>query len=190
MTVTVTIECPSCHRRLRMPEVMVGRTVKCPACGTSFPAAVSPSEPSPAPPEERSPAVEAPAEPSAPPTVPVPETVPPAGKTDVPALAPPEMDSAQVQVITDYLLFRRMIAPVLIQLVFWGGVVASLFYGMALVVLGLFAERQMDSVRILTGVGLLFLGPLTIRLYCEMLILFFRMNETLMDIRDKLTKSQ
>ena len=30
------INCPQCERKLRMPEEMLGRTVKCPSCSTVF----------------------------------------------------------------------------------------------------------------------------------------------------------
>ena len=35
----------------------------------------------------------------------------------------------------------------------------------------------------LTGLLLLFLGPLAVRIWCELLLLLFRMNETLADIK-------
>ena len=35
----ILVECPSCHRQLRVQDELVGRRVKCPSCGTAFPAA-------------------------------------------------------------------------------------------------------------------------------------------------------
>src|SRR5580765_7549466 len=32
------IACPSCQKQLRVPDAAAGKTVKCPACGTMFPA--------------------------------------------------------------------------------------------------------------------------------------------------------
>ncbi len=40
-----TIPCPSCQRELRVPEQLIGKLVKCPACATTFTASLS--EPSP-----------------------------------------------------------------------------------------------------------------------------------------------
>lgn len=73
---------------------------------------------------------------------------------------------------SDFLRFRRMITPVIIEFVFWIGVIAAVIIAFGL---------MRDSV----GLGLLALivGPLLVRVYCELLILFFRMNETLTDIR-------
>src|SRR5262245_54703049 len=33
--------CPSCSRQLRVPDALAGRNVKCPDCGTTFPAGAS-----------------------------------------------------------------------------------------------------------------------------------------------------
>src|SRR5262245_40889125 len=50
------IDCPSCNRRLRVPDELLGANVKCPSCGTMFttttsqPAAPPPVAPQPYPP--------------------------------------------------------------------------------------------------------------------------------------------
>lgn len=44
----VPISCPGCNRKLNLPDSMVGKRVKCPGCGTSFPAnppAAAPQDP-------------------------------------------------------------------------------------------------------------------------------------------------
>jgi predicted Zn finger-like uncharacterized protein len=40
-----TIPCPNCQRELRVPDQLIGKLVKCPACSTTFTASLS--EPSP-----------------------------------------------------------------------------------------------------------------------------------------------
>jgi predicted Zn finger-like uncharacterized protein len=37
------IECPSCERKLRVPDEFVGRSVRCPSCGETFPAPAAPA---------------------------------------------------------------------------------------------------------------------------------------------------
>jgi len=37
-----TIPCPSCQRELRVPDQLLGKLVKCPACSTTFTATLSP----------------------------------------------------------------------------------------------------------------------------------------------------
>src|SRR5713101_1127304 len=36
-----TVPCPSCHRELRVPDQLLGKLVKCPACSTTFTANLS-----------------------------------------------------------------------------------------------------------------------------------------------------
>jgi predicted Zn finger-like uncharacterized protein len=57
----INTDCPSCNRKLRVPDDLLGKKVKCPTCGTTFTAAESNGG---LPDEERRPA---PAGPPAPP---------------------------------------------------------------------------------------------------------------------------
>ena len=75
----------------------------------------------------------------------------------------------------DFFTFRRMITPVLIQILFWLGVILVVLTGGYMIV----AEGET-----LAGLALVILGPLGVRVYCELLILLFRMNETLTDIKN------
>ncbi len=77
----------------------------------------------------------------------------------------------------DFLLFRRMIAPITIQILFWLGALGSIGAGAVLAI-----NSRQESAKLL-GAGAIVLGPLAVRLLCEILILFFRMNETLTDIK-------
>jgi hypothetical protein len=77
----------------------------------------------------------------------------------------------------DFLAFRRMITPILIQIVFWLGLVGCVAFGAYLLVKG------HDNREKAAGAALLFGGPIVIRVYCEILIVVFRINETLTDIR-------
>src|SRR5262245_38761475 len=43
----INTDCPSCNRKLRVPDELLGKKVKCPTCGTVFPADES-STPEPA----------------------------------------------------------------------------------------------------------------------------------------------
>jgi hypothetical protein len=40
-----TVPCPSCNRELRVPDQLLGKLVKCPACSTTFAANLSPPSP-------------------------------------------------------------------------------------------------------------------------------------------------
>lgn len=78
--------------------------------------------------------------------------------------------------IGDFLSFRRMLAPWLIASIFWLGVLIC-------IACGIYDFFKLD---IWKGLAILIFGPLIIRLVCESLIIFFRINETLTEIKNKL----
>ena len=48
------------------------------------------------------------------------------------------------------------------------------------------AKQSVNSEELLIeGLALIFLGPLAVRIYCEMMINFLRMNQTLTEIKNK-----
>jgi predicted Zn finger-like uncharacterized protein len=49
---TLIIDCPSCQRKLRVPDDLLGLKVKCPSCATTFTAGETASAPPPPPPPE------------------------------------------------------------------------------------------------------------------------------------------
>jgi len=74
----------------------------------------------------------------------------------------------------DVLFFDKMIVPKVIQVLYW----------ILLVVVVLGALGMMFQ-SFLAGLGLLIFGPLVVRIYCELLIVMFKINEALQDIRNK-----
>ena len=89
----------------------------------------------------------------------------------------------------DFLKFRKMITPAIIQVLFWVGVAGSVIAG--LVIMGTSFNSYYGGVGVfLAGLLTLLLGPVVVRIYCELLILFFRMNETLTEIKDNLAEKK
>jgi Domain of unknown function (DUF4282) len=91
-------------------------------------------------------------------------------------------------VLVDFLLFRKMIAPVVIQIFFWFGFVGCVLFGgllFARVLTLLQAGERFGPVAgyLFGTLAVWFLGPLLVRVACEVLILFFRMNDTLNEIK-------
>jgi hypothetical protein len=74
----------------------------------------------------------------------------------------------------DFLLFRRMLLPFLIQVAFWLGVIICIIGGIYN-----FMHHSISH-----GFQVLILGPILLRLLCECLIVFFRINETLTDLKN------
>ncbi len=79
----------------------------------------------------------------------------------------------------DFLSFRKMITPAVIYIVFWLGVVASVIA--ALVVLGNSSTLASSSPLppAVSAILILIFGPLIVRIYCELLMVLFRIYESL-----------
>jgi hypothetical protein len=97
----------------------------------------------------------------------------------------------------DFLRFRRMLTPLLIEILFWVGLVACEIGGVLLLVglrrVPVAKDAANEVLRNLGGSGvgtmaaavaLMIFGPVAVRLFCESLILMFRINETLTDIKN------
>ena len=78
----------------------------------------------------------------------------------------------------DFLTFRRMVTPILIQVVYWIVTVVMIVGGLVVLV-----AAPGGTERAL-GLAVLVLGPLVVRVYAEVLLVVFRINETLTDIRN------
>ncbi len=87
----------------------------------------------------------------------------------------------------DFLKFRKMITPAIIQIVFWIGVVVSILAGLGMMISSFFANFD-GSALFFSGLMMIILGPVGVRIWCEVVIVFFRMNENLTEIRDALAK--
>ncbi len=83
----------------------------------------------------------------------------------------------------DFWAFRTMVTPIIIQVIFWIGAIITLVVGAVMIIYAATNYEPGMGRYILKGVLLFFLGPLAVRVYCEILIIFFRMNETLTEIK-------
>jgi len=85
----------------------------------------------------------------------------------------------------DFLKFRKMITPLIIQILFWVGVAGSVIAALVMMASS-FGRFGGGAGQFLGGLIFLVVGPVLVRVYTELLILFFRINETLTEIRDLL----
>jgi hypothetical protein len=76
----------------------------------------------------------------------------------------------------DFLRFETMITPILIQLLFWLAVVVSLVAGIAMI-------RSSEEHGVGVGVAVIILGPIVARIYAEILMVVFRINDHLRQIQ-------
>jgi len=74
---------------------------------------------------------------------------------------------------------------VAIQVIFWIGALACVVLGLVMIVTGA-STHYGGGGQVLSGVLTLLLGPIMVRISCEVLIVVFRILDTLVEIRDKL----
>lgn len=88
----------------------------------------------------------------------------------------------------DFLKFRKMITPVIIQVLFYVLAGLTALGGLGMMIASPFQRYGGGVGLFFSGLVTLVLGPVIVRIYCELLILFFRMNETLTEIKNSLAK--
>lgn len=189
---SITIACPYCQTKLKASEKMVGRSVQCPNCRQTLRVGGDG-----APPATTDPFVFNPG--AAPPAA-----APPAADVFAPATEEPLVSgpARRPGAFMDYLLFRRMITPIVIHVIFWLGVLVFVGFGIFTMVGALLLLVNDKTPRLpgqsssgaitlalfgfISGLLQMTLGPFVWRLYCELLIVLFRIYEELRDIKDKL----
>ncbi len=91
---------------------------------------------------------------------------------------PPNKQTKGKMAMNDFLKFKKMITPVIIQILFWIGVVGSVILGLILIIVGGANARW--------GLMWILLGPIVTRVYCELLIVIFSINDTLTEVKNVL----
>jgi Domain of unknown function (DUF4282) len=82
----------------------------------------------------------------------------------------------------DFLRFETMITPFVIQAVFWIAVVVLIIAGVVQI------AAADGGVGVATGLATIILGPLLARIYCEIVIVLFRVNDHLRAIQHNTEK--
>ena len=77
----------------------------------------------------------------------------------------------------DFLRFEVMITPILIQILFWIAVAGTVIIGIAMI----FTTR--DAPGIGAGILVIIFGSIAARIYAEILIVLFRINDHLRRIQ-------
>ncbi len=90
--------------------------------------------------------------------------------------------------VVDFLLFRLMVAPWIFMALFWLGVIGTILAGASIIILAVMDfPRMQDKIwGSLMGLGYIILGPIVLRVYAEVIIVFFRIFDTLVDIKNSL----
>ena len=86
-----------------------------------------------------------------------------------------------------YLSFDKMITPIFIKVAFWLGIIGSILGGIGLIISGI-ASSNLGFIQIIAGLLVFIIGPLIVRVYCELLIILFKIHESMHDVKMVLTK--
>ena len=73
--------------------------------------------------------------------------------------------------------FDKMITPTIIKIIFWIGSVAAILAGLATMFRG--------GPAVIIGLIWIVLGPLIVRIYCEIVIVIFKINDNLREINQR-----
>jgi len=95
--------------------------------------------------------------------------------------------SVRPSALVGFFTFQDMIAPVILQCVFWLGALTSLLVGASFLISSWQAGPS-GILGVLYGFAVLVGGPITLRIACELLIVPFRIYETLNGIKDRLDR--
>ncbi len=97
--------------------------------------------------------------------------------------------------LKNFLSFERMITPIIIKIFFWIGLIGSIIGGIVaffgLLIAGI-SDGSFGAILggfllgLVAGLLVIVVGALATRIYAELLILAFRINETLTDIKELL----
>ncbi|MDA0668289.1 MAG: DUF4282 domain-containing protein [Planctomycetota bacterium] len=85
----------------------------------------------------------------------------------------------------NFLNFEKMITPTVIQILLCIGVVGSIILGLINIVGGANAQYGGGGM-VFGGLMWILLGPIVTRVYCELLIVIFSVNDTLTEIKNLL----
>ncbi len=91
--------------------------------------------------------------------------------------------------MNDYLNFKKMITPLIIQILFWISVVVVVIMGLIMIYQGANARYGGGSM-IFSGLLMILIGPIVVRVYCELLIVIFSINDTLTNVKNLLKNKE
>ncbi len=164
--------CPGCGAVYGVAAQHVGRRFSCKKCGVALVVQESGLQ--------RDDELSRPEEPVAP--VSLPAVEPEVSVEPAPPAAPTGPSP-----LADFVAFRRLLVPLIIQMLFWVFAVFLVVVGIALIIKG--AMGPFDRAeKILGGLIVLVFGPLTVRIVCELMIVVFRMHDTLVEIQREMRK--
>ena len=92
-------------------------------------------------------------------------------------------DSKENVALKSFFRFDKMITPAIIQVIFYISLAASALIGLGQIVTGIASHG--GGLQIFTGIMVLVISPIIVRVYCELLIVMFKIHESLVELKDK-----
>jgi endogenous inhibitor of DNA gyrase (YacG/DUF329 family) len=184
MSQSHSVPCPQCGQIIPLTDQQFeryqGKKVKCPKCGNpiAVPSTVDNVASAGGDVDIPSTGFDVP-----PPPMPIPPTPPPQPPLSYRSASAPMPRGTPPSQWRDFADFRTMITPRLIIGIFWVGSILLFLGGLISISVAIFANNKADPEQILGGLMIMFLGPLVLRLNCEFIIVIFRINETLTEIK-------
>lgn len=89
--------------------------------------------------------------------------------------------------MNQFLNFDKMITPTIIKIIFWIGIGFSLLTGLGMIISGI-GSYFGGGIQVIMGLITIVVGPLFVRIYCELLIIFFKMHESLQSLKSTVEK--
>ena len=77
--------------------------------------------------------------------------------------------------------FNKMITPTIIKIIFWIGTGLSVLTGLTQIAIGASSPFG-GGFQVFIGILTILIGPLLTRIYCELMIVIFKMQESLHNI--------
>ena len=91
--------------------------------------------------------------------------------------------------VKEFLSFNSMITPSIIKILFRIGVGLCLLAGLIGIINGIRANYG-GGMQVIYALLIIVFGPIVVRIYCELLIVIFKINDTLTDIKTLLKDKQ
>jgi len=88
--------------------------------------------------------------------------------------------------VNDFLKFKKMMTPIIIQILFWIGVAVCVIAGIIEIVSGINTPYGGGGGVVFMGILLLLLGPILVRVWCELMLVLFSIYDTLVKMKNKM----
>ena len=84
----------------------------------------------------------------------------------------------------DWLFLKKMITPMVIQIIYWLGILVVIIFGLFTIIKS-FGAFGGGAIGLLSGILMIILGPIMVRVYCEILVVMFNIYEELKKLNAK-----